>query len=189
MATRRNVILGSLGVLAIGLWGLSRGALEAEIARILRRRLAYLRLDEPGLHAFAREQTALIFNKRLPKWNHIEFRFLTEVSPHFKRYYRSSDRRSRIARIEDNLVSWYMLSSDFFIRGCDDSRIVRYVAYFDPLRPCSNPFARPVMKAEPAIAATRAKPEPLPACSIQTRFDASTARVSGIELIPMTAHS
>jgi hypothetical protein len=72
---------------------------------------------------------------------------LSAVAPSFKRYYRSTDKRSRLARLEDSLVSTYLLSSDFFLNGADESRKINYVAYYDPMRPCQNPFARPAVDA------------------------------------------
>jgi len=44
----------------------------------------------------------------------------------------------------------YLLSSDFFQNHADESRTVRYLAYYDLLIPCQNPFARPAV--EPASA-------------------------------------
>jgi hypothetical protein len=45
--------------------------------------------------------------------------------------------------LEDTL-SRYLLSTDFFMHGANEARVVRFVAYHDPNRtPCVNPFARP----------------------------------------------
>ena len=41
----------------------------------------------------------------------------------------------------------FLLSSDFFALGADESKTVRYRGYYDPVRQvdrCGNPFARPV---------------------------------------------
>ena len=43
---------------------------------------------------------------------------------------------------EERVVSAFLLSSDFFVNGADTSRIVRYLGFYDPLKACSNPFAR-----------------------------------------------
>jgi hypothetical protein len=44
---------------------------------------------------------------------------------------------------EYKVLSRFLLSTDFFAHGTDDSRAVHYVAYSNPYRrPCSNPFAR-----------------------------------------------
>jgi hypothetical protein len=40
------------------------------------------------------------------------------------------------------LVSAYLLSSDFFQNKMDETRIVKYVGLYDPYtRPCSHPFS------------------------------------------------
>jgi hypothetical protein len=116
-----------------------------EIASILRRRLGFLKLDEGGVRAFARDQTRATFSKKIPTWNRLRYHLLASGASSFKRFYRSTDAHSRMGRFEDTLVSTYLLSSDFFWNGSDESRTVNYVAYYDPNRPCHNPFARPVV--------------------------------------------
>lgn len=145
---RRRVLLGGLGiigVLGLGALGLGRIGVEAKIVAVLRRRLDFLELDPDGLHTFARDQVRAVLDKRLPTWNRLRYHFVSTVAPSFMRYYRSADTRSRITRAEDSLVSTFLLSSDFFLNGSDESRLVRYVAFYNPLRPCTgDPFARPV---------------------------------------------
>lgn len=148
MMNRRRLLLGGLAfvaVVGIGTWGFGRMGAQAEIVAVLRRRLAFLNLDQDGLRHFAKDQVAALLNKRMPTWNRLRYHFLSAVAPSFKRYYRSTDTRSRIARAEDSLVSTYLLSSDFFWNGADESRIIQYVAYYDPMRACGNPFARPAV--------------------------------------------
>ena len=117
--------------------------LEAKIASILRRRLSFLTLDQDGVRAFSKDQATAILAKKIPTWNRLRYHF-GAVGPSFNRFYRSTDRRSRVARLEDTLVSTFLLSSDFFLNGGDESRMVKYIVYYDPIRPCQNPFARPV---------------------------------------------
>jgi hypothetical protein len=148
MITRRKVLWGGVGV--VGLAGLGtlafgRLGLEAQIVSVLRRRLAYLKLSEQGLHAFAKDQTDAVLHKKIPTWNRLRYHFLPAAVPSFNRYNRSTDSRSRVVRLEDTLVSTFLLSSDFFINGADESQVVNYMAYFDPLLPCRNPFSRPVV--------------------------------------------
>ena len=148
MISRRRLIvggLGAVGVAGLGAWGLGRLGFQMEIASILRRRLGFLKLDGGGIRAFAKDQTRATFGKKIPTWNRLRYHFLTASgASSFKRFYRSTDTRSPTARFEDTLVSSYLLSSDFFWNGSDESRTINYVAYYDPIRPCSNPFARPL---------------------------------------------
>jgi hypothetical protein len=152
MINRRRLLLGGLGVIGVaglGAWGFGRMAFEAEVASILRRRLSFLKLDRDGVRAFAKDQATAAFTKKIPTWNRLRYHF-GAVGPSFNRYYRSNDKRSRVSRLEDSLISTYLLSSDFFLNGADESRTVNYVAFYDAMRPCQNPFARPV----PAASAT-----------------------------------
>lgn len=144
---RRKILLGSagvIGVLGLGVWGFGGLGLEAEIVSVLRRRLSFLKLDADGLRAFAKAQVRALFDKRIPTWNRMKYHFQSAVGP-AGRYDRSTDTRSKIARAEDTLISTYLLSSDFFWNGSDESRIVRYIAYYDPMDACGNPFARPAV--------------------------------------------
>ena len=150
MISRRRLIVGGLGAVGaagLGVWGLGRLGFQREIASILRRRLGFLKLDEDGVRAFARDQTRATFAKKIPTWNRLRYHLLASGTSSFKRFYRSTGPRSRIGGFEDTLVSTYLLSSDFFWNGSDESRKVNYVAYYDPNRPCNNPFARPVAGA------------------------------------------
>jgi hypothetical protein len=147
MISRRRMIvggLGAVGVAGLGAWGLGRLGFQVEIASVLRRRLGFLKLDEGGIRAFAKDQTNATFGKKIPTWNRLRYHMLASGASSYKRFYRSTDTRSRIGRFEDTLVSTYLLSSDFFWNGSDESQKVNYVAYYDPNRPCRNPFARPV---------------------------------------------
>jgi len=56
-------------------------------------------------------------------------------------YLADTARVRRGERIEA-VGSRFLLSTDFFQHGGDESRALRYVAYFDPYRsPCYNPLA------------------------------------------------
>jgi len=45
------------------------------------------------------------------------------------------------ARKLTRLNTVFLLSTDFFEKGADDSRTVRFVRLYDPRNGCSNPFA------------------------------------------------
>jgi hypothetical protein len=148
--SRRRLIVGGLGAVGaagLGAWGLGRLGFQLEVASILRRRLGFLKLDDGGIRAFAKDQTRATFGKKIPTWNRLRYHLQSSVAPSFKRFHRSADTRSRMGGFEDALVATYLLSSDFFWNRSDESRSVNYVAYYDPIRPCSNPFARPVVGA------------------------------------------
>jgi hypothetical protein len=149
MSTRRRFLLSGLAVVAVagvGVIGFGRMGAESHIVKVIRRRLSYLKLDEAGVHAFAKDQVDALLAKR-PSWSRLKYHYQAAFGKQFTRYNRSSDTRTRSQRLEDNFVSSYLLSSDFFVNGADESRRVRYLAFYDPLRPCGNPFWRPAPPA------------------------------------------
>ena len=149
MATRRRFLLIASGVVvaaAVGVVGIAPSVTEAQIVSHVRRRLSFLKLDEAGLRAFAKDQVAALLAKR-PTWNRMKYHFLSIFTKTFTKYDRSNDRRSRMERMTDGFASTYLLSSDFFVNGANPANVVRYRSLYDPLRPCGNPFARPVLNA------------------------------------------
>jgi hypothetical protein len=149
MSTRRRFLLGGLAVVVVagvGVIGFGPGAAESRIVAVVRRKLSFLQLDEKGLHAFAKDQVSALLAKR-PTWNRLKYHYLSMFAKQFTRYNRSNDKRTRVERMEDNFASTYLLSSDFFLNGADESRIVEYVSFYDPLRACGNPFWRPAVSS------------------------------------------
>jgi hypothetical protein len=147
MATRRRFVLIAAGVVvaaAVGVVGIAPSVTEAQIVSHVRRRLGFLKLDEAGLQAFAKDQVAALLAKR-PTWNRMKYHFFAVFTNSFPKYDRSSDRRSRIERMTDGFASTYLLSSDFFVNGANPAQVVHYLSLYDPLRPCGNPFARPAV--------------------------------------------
>lgn len=72
----------------------------------------YLELDPAGVQAFVRDYTQ----------------------------HRGEIRR--FSRPKDDIFERYLLSTDFFRNGADESRPVRYVLFYDPyVSPCWNPCA------------------------------------------------
>lgn len=145
MSTRRRFLLGGLAVAAVtglGVAALGPRAAASHIADAVRRKLPFLKLEEAGLQAFARDQVDALLAKR-PTWNRLKYHYLSMFGKQFTRYNRSNDTRTRTQRMEDNFASTYLLSSDFFLNRADESRIVKYLGFYDPLHPCGNPFWRP----------------------------------------------
>lgn len=150
MVKRRGFLIGIglLGVAALGVWGADI-ATESEIVSGVRRRLPFLRFDEAGLHAFAKDYIRSLLAKR-PSWYRWKYHILSLFSKPAARWGMSTDKRSRLQRQEDFLATVYLLSSDFFTTGALESRAVQYVSLYDPMRACSNPFARPVIDPQTA---------------------------------------
>ena len=144
MITRRKLLLSGLGVVAVvGLGGIAFGPMAArsEIADHVRKRLSFLKLDEAGLEMFAKDQVDALLAKR-PTWTRMKYHFLAVFSKSFTKYEQSTDTRTRMQRMADTFAATYLLSSDFFINGSDESKTIQYISFYDPLRGCGNPFAR-----------------------------------------------
>jgi hypothetical protein len=143
LVKRRGVLLGlaTLGSLAgiVG-WRFSRVTPEQAIAMVIRKRLAYLRLDAAGVLRFARDVAAKndIANYKLRALA-AAGRLYSDVS--YPGHNAISD---AIRAGEDRIVTVYLLSSDFFVMGADEGRAVHYLDLYDAMRACSNPFARSI---------------------------------------------
>jgi hypothetical protein len=146
MVSRRHVLLGGVGLVAFaGLGALGADLFtHSEIFSAVRRRLSFLKLDEPGIHAFAKDQIAAVLAKR-PTWYRVKYHVRAFFAKPVARYGFSNDKRTRRERFEDNQATLYLLSTDFFYGGADESRPVRYLRLYEPTNPCGNPFWRPAV--------------------------------------------
>jgi hypothetical protein len=73
-----------------------------------------------------------------------------EVVAAFARDYRSDAARAARREAIEPIASRFLLSTDFFQTGADESRPPRYVTYYDPYRsPCYNPLRAPLADDEP----------------------------------------
>ena len=96
--------------------------------KIIRSELGFLKLDDAGLKAFVRDYAAA--KDRNYKLIVKGYGLLGIGSEHSGKIHQ--------------MVSTYMLSTDFFANKMDERRVIKYVAIYDPyLRPCSHPFTTP----------------------------------------------
>jgi hypothetical protein len=142
MIRRRYLLLGGLaGVVGFAGLRLAFTSDEDSIAAILHKRLDYLKLDADGVRAFARDLAAKhsISSVRLRSVGAMGPLY-GELDPTRRDFLSNGIRHG-----EERVVTGYLLSSDFFLNGSDESRIVRYLGFYDPLHACGNPFARRVV--------------------------------------------
>jgi hypothetical protein len=152
MIKRRRFLIGGLavaGIAGLSVWGFGRSVIESEIVSLLRKHLRYLKLDEAGLRSFAKDQTTMILAKRV-SMSRMRYHVVSNLSSSYRRFERSTDSGSSIERAEGAVVSTYLLSSDFFVHESDEALTIRYLGYYDPMRACSNPFARRVVDSASA---------------------------------------
>ncbi len=145
MWTRRRLLLAAV----VGLGGTLGGRLaladeRGAIVRVIRKRLWYLTVDEAGLQQFA---TALAASGTISR---SKLKVIQTIGPIYGRLPDTgSDSLSTALRHgEDRIVSAFLLASDFFHNGADETKVVHYVRLYEPykyLDGCSAPFALPIV--------------------------------------------
>jgi hypothetical protein len=150
MIKRRTVLLGIAGIGGLPgflAWRVNRSTDQDAVVEVLRKRLNYLQLDQAGLRQFAEDLAA-----RHPM-SSARLRILAAATPLYTRLALSGHNvaSNGIRHGEERVVTLYLLSSDFFQSGQDEKRPVKYLGYYDPVRACGNPFARPVMLSSSTV--------------------------------------
>jgi hypothetical protein len=113
---------------------------ESVIVAILRRRLGPLQVEAADLESFSRSYVKFRAGYRR------QLRLLGSVAALLRLVtpYPFLNMGSPFRRLEDNVVSNFLLSTDFFEHGADVARPLRYVGMFDPyVQPCRRLFAAP----------------------------------------------
>lgn len=139
LISRRGLLFGVLAALGLAALRLGLSTPESAVGMVLRKRLSYLKLDDVGVTAFAADYTAA------GKMARGKLRLVAAMAPFYYWLPASDDTPDAVRHGEERIVTAYLLSSDFFINGADDSRPVGYVGLFDPwtkLSACQNLFAR-----------------------------------------------
>ncbi|MBA3588014.1 hypothetical protein [Methylibium sp.] len=110
------------------------------IVAILHRRVGDLRVDAASFDRFATEYVDYRkdYRRQLSVLSIVSLPF-QYVTP-----YGWIEQGGALRRLEDNVVSLYLLSTDFFLGGADESRPVSYLSFYDPYASvCRNPFMGP----------------------------------------------
>lgn len=125
---RRNFLtIAGIGVVAsaVSLKFFTEPFEHAAVAMITKE-LKFLKLDRKGVEQFVEAYSQ----------NKDEFYKLT-----MKSYRVIGVRASQSGKIHQ-LVSLYLLSTDFFMHKMDESRIIKYVSLYNPfIKPCCHPFS------------------------------------------------
>jgi hypothetical protein len=121
-------------------WAYWRSTPEQSIVAILYKRLGYLKLDPGGIERFAQDFAGrhVLSSARL--------RAVGMLWPLYRRLsLNSSGWCAHANHAEERIVSTYLISSDFFIGGSDQTKTVCYLGCYDALtHACGNPFCRAV---------------------------------------------
>ena len=130
MKRRRFLTIAGVGTLITALVSgkFLATSFEESAAKIIRNELEFLKLDEAGLKAFVRDYSA------------VKDRNYKVIVKSYGLLGIGSQRSGKIHQ----MVSTYLLSTDFFVNKMDESRVLKYISMYDPyLRPCSHPFTSP----------------------------------------------
>ena len=145
MWTRRRMLMAAIaGFGAVAGGRLAIADARSAIIMVLRKRLWFLQLDEAGVQQFATDLAALSVVSE-PK-----LKMIQATAPLYRRI-DFTGRHSLAMALrhgEERIVSTYLLASDFFHNGADETKVIRYVRLYQPaknLDACSAPFSRPVI--------------------------------------------
>jgi hypothetical protein len=115
---RRFLVTSMAGVAGLVAWRLIRSSDEDAIIAVLKKRLDYLILDENGLRVFARDLVAqqIIASHKLRMLD-----FAGPVYTQLSLASRSNALTRAIRHGEERIVTQYLMSSDFFQNGADET--------------------------------------------------------------------
>jgi len=142
--SRRSFMIRAAAGLAVlvggsyAIYQLKYGKAANVVIAILKRRVGYLKTEPGSFERFAADyleykrahvkQLAKLSAAALPLTYFTLYRWLPMGHP--------------LRRLEDNVVSKYLLSTDFFFHGADESRQVSYLSFYEPSKvACRNPFS------------------------------------------------
>jgi hypothetical protein len=108
------------------------------VLAVLRKHLGYLKVQEGDFERFASEFRPSYGNDPRVSWAGIAAPIYAWTDLR-----RLVPRATRFHRFEEDVVGSFLMSTDFFWRGADETREIVYMGYGPPYRrPCQNPFAR-----------------------------------------------
>ena len=145
MLNRRQFLASiAAGVTGLVAWRYLASSEEGAIVEIIQKRLSYLKLDSKGVHAFAKDlvKRGLVSGGKL-RLIGMAGQVYTQLSSHLGH----TQLAHNFKHGEERIASMYLMSTDFFRNGQDESKLVRYIEFYEPfvkIQPCSTPFARHV---------------------------------------------
>ena len=141
---RRTFLAGMIGGTALAvavpyaLYHWRYGRPSSIVVAILERRLGFLNVDKASFDAFA---TDYVEYKSRDAGKLAKLSVIALPYTYFT-LYRLLPMGHPLRRLEDNVVTKYLLSTDFFMHGGDESRRVEYLSFYEPrTAPCRNPLA------------------------------------------------
>lgn len=137
-----GMVAGMAAIVAVpySIYKFKTGSGTEVIEAILKRRVGYLKIPSDVFQAFASDY--LEFRKS-HKASLAKLSVLALPLKYFTPY-DVLNRDHPLVRLEDNVVSNFLLSTDFFHFDMDETRTINYRGFYDPVTsPCTNPFFMP----------------------------------------------
>jgi hypothetical protein len=128
MKRRKFLTIAGIGglVAAITSFKFISTSYEEAAVELIEEELSFLKLDREGVRKFAADYS---------KTKNSSYRLTIRGYAFF------GVKAAQSGKV-NQLVSGYLLSTDFFTNGRDETRQVKYVGLYDPYsRPCSHPFS------------------------------------------------
>lgn len=128
MKRRKFLLIAGIGGAVAAITGFKFITTSFEDAAIdlIRDELGFLKLDPDGVVKFVKE-----FSKNKDSHYRLTMRGYSFIGI-------DSSRSGKIGQ----MLTAYLLSTDFFMNNMDESKTVKYVGLYDPyMRPCAHPFS------------------------------------------------
>ena len=132
-----TALVGGVSICVGSIWfvGSRRGGVAELIASVVRKKLHFLQIDENGLQQFAQD-----FGELAEATYGDGLNWLTWFRP----LYEYTNLLTSVDMVDvpaEQIAGLFMMSSDFFREGSDETRVIEYVRLYDPYsRVCANPF-------------------------------------------------
>ena len=150
ISRRAFIISSTVGIftVATSAWTVKSGYLSTQdritriIFAIFEKRLSYLKWDKAQVMTFIKDFITYPGNQEyLEKVRYLSFFYPLYV--HTGWLESTSFATNKIRNFEERIVTQFLLSTNFFREGADETKPVKYLYYYDPYKtPCQNPFAQ-----------------------------------------------
>ena len=145
--SRRQLVIGSLGAIGASSAGLvgcnasrvMRADCSAIMRKLIRVKLGYLKLEDAAVDSFVKVYPKELYADECKQWSWISIWAPLYPAIDVFRWFENYEHNQILI---ENMISRFLLSTDFFWNGGNVEQTAQYLEYFDPYqRGCSNPFA------------------------------------------------
>ncbi|MDM8568602.1 hypothetical protein QUF50_03630 [Thiotrichales bacterium HSG1] len=148
---RRTFLLSFVGIFATatGIWSVKNGYLSNNtrikntIFAVFEKRLSYLKWDKTEVLNFIQDFIDHVDNEGYIGGKLNKFSFLYPIYNYTDLLNKTPFFTGKVRSFEEKIITDFLLSSNFFREGADETKPVKYLFYYDPYQaPCQNPLAK-----------------------------------------------